>query len=445
MAIPELHRLRHAYHFTSIENLGSIIDSGLLSTNIKNSRGITHRNVAEENIQNRRSTMLVPGANGRCVHDYVPFYFAQKTPMQLAVLHKKNVDQELIIYFSISISVLENRPGVFFTNASANTDIAPNFYPASEAHQLNTLNWQAIDNSRWSYPNDDERHQKMAELLIPDQVHIAEVGQIITWNTSISNAVRTIFQEKDVVPPQITENSRHYYADPGNWNYSLVTGPFFLKRHFEDTVKSINADQRHNTKFPSLESAVLAIRQNFCIIQELSDIDGLGANYGPHRDDVGTHSRRVAELVRLSPEYAQLDDHNKAVLEMAAYMHDIGKGPKSRWNNSFMDKPDSNHARKSLPMLQRILTEDISGVPADSVRKLVMLVTYDDLLGDIAANGRDKKQLFDIVTCQDDINMLVALSKADIGSLSQAWLYNTSGTIDNLRAEVLWALQGPLR
>jgi len=71
-----------------------------------------------------------------------------------------------------------------------------------------------------------------------------------------------------------------------------------------------------------------------------------------------------------------------------------------------------------------------------------MLVTYDDLLGEIVAKGRNKSQLFDIVTSPEDINMLVALSKADIGSFNNFWLMQVSGGIDNLRNEALQNLQG---
>ncbi|MEW5246401.1 DUF4433 domain-containing protein, partial [Escherichia coli] len=78
----------------------------------------------------------------------------------------------------------------------------------------------------------------------------------------------------------------------------------------------------------------------------------------------------------------------------------------------------------------------------DLVRKIMMLVTYDDLLGEIVAKGRNKNQLFDIVTSSEDINMLVALSKADIGSLSQVWLAQVSDGIEDLRYEVLQRLQG---
>ena len=48
-------------------------------------------------------------------------------------------------------------------------------------------------------------------------------------------------------------------------------------------------------------------------------------------------------------------------------------------------------------MLKRILTEDIGGLSEESVRKIVTLVTYDDLIGDIVARDRDEKQLVDII------------------------------------------------
>ncbi|EQB3912033.1 DarT ssDNA thymidine ADP-ribosyltransferase family protein, partial [Citrobacter freundii] len=75
-------------------------------------------------------------------------------------------------------------------------------------------------------------------------------------------------------------------------------------------------------------------------------------------------------------------------------------------------------------------------------RKIMILVTYDDLLGEIVAKGRNKNQLFDIVTSSEDINMLVALSKADIGSLNPVWLAQVSDGIDALRNEVLQRLEG---
>ncbi|ELY6225869.1 DUF4433 domain-containing protein [Cronobacter turicensis] len=443
MSVPAHHRHRNVYHFTSVENLESIIDTGLLSTNQKIARRISHVNVADMGIQGRRALMQVPGTNGRCVHDYVPFYFAKKTPMQLSVLHKKNVDQQFIIYLSVSILSLETRIGSYFTDASANTAIPPTFYSGNnQANQLDVLNWATIDNDGWRYADDDQRHQKMAELLLPDNVHFLEINQIITWDRSISDIVRGIYLSKGIAAPNIVEGDyKHYYHQPGNWTSSLVTGPVVLKKLVDETIKNIASFQRViRPKFQSIGDALRAIRRNFSAIQELDDINGLDANYGPHHEDVGSHSRRVVGLVVNSPEFHQLDLMDKEVLELSAYLHDIGKGPKTRWANNYMHEADGEHPSKSLPMLQRILTEDLPVMQTDIVRKIIMLVTYDDLLGEIVAKGRNKNQLFEIVTSSADINMLVALSKADIGSLDPLWLDRVSNGIDVLRGEVLQRL-----
>lgn len=442
MPIPAFYTRRFAFHFTSIHNLDTVIENGLLSTNQKIARGITHVNVAEAGIQQRRSLMAVPGAQGKCVHDYVPFYFAQKTPMQLAVLNKKNVDQELIIYFAISLQVIDSKPGVYFTNASANTEVPPRFYTGAESHLLGDLNWPIINAGKWKYPDDNERHQKMAELLVPDPLLIGEINYIVVWDAEIKKKVEECFIAKNIPCPRIEINLWHYYTDPSDHSTSLITGPYFLRKMYEASIEIIKLGQLAESKFPNLATAVASVRLDFDAIRELADINGLGANYGPHSDDVGTHSRRVAALAIQSPEYELLDSREKLILEMAAYLHDIGKGPKARWPNSHMAKADNNHARKSLPMLERILTQDIGGLCAESIRQLVMLVTYDDLLGDIAANGRECQQLFDIVTCENDVNMLVALSRADIGSINQQWLYNTYRPIEQLRVDAFEFLRG---
>ena len=350
MPIPDRYNGRYAYHFSSIENLDSIIELGLLSTNQKLQRGVTHVDVAAAGIQCRRGAMEVPGSEGRHVHDYVPFYFAQKTPMQLSVILKKNVDQQFLIYFAVPLRIIDSRQGVFFTSASANTDIPPPFFCSAESDRLGDLNWGIIDHNKWKYPDDNERHQKMAELLVPDLVSMADVAYIVAWNDGFAQIIRDRFAEKGVPCPNVVCNSWHYYPDMQDKRFSFITGPYFLKKGFLDTVSSIENGRLPNPKFLNLEQALNAVRADFCSILELANIDGLAADYGPHKDDVGTHSRRVAELVFESPEYNALDLRGKQILEFAAFLHDIGKGPKTRWANSFMDRSEERRVGKECPV-----------------------------------------------------------------------------------------------
>ena len=138
MAIKQEYSWRYVFHFTSIHNLDSIIKNGLLCTNQKEGQGIRHKNIANITIQNRRSKMKVTCGKGGVVHDYVPFYFTSKNPMLLGVLNKKNTDQPFIIYLCIKIERLEKEDAVF-TDASANTDIPPQFY--SDTMCLDKLDW----------------------------------------------------------------------------------------------------------------------------------------------------------------------------------------------------------------------------------------------------------------------------------------------------------------
>ncbi|SJL82528.1 DarT ssDNA thymidine ADP-ribosyltransferase family protein [Vibrio palustris] len=442
MSIPQGLRGRYAYHFTLVDNLESIIDSGLLCTNLKNERGISHENIAEQVIQGRRSTMPVPCSGGNFVHDYVPFYFSKKTSMQLGVINKKNVDQPLLIYFAIPIEIIEQTAGVVFSDASANTDTPPNFYNVFSVNMLNSLNWDAIDDKKWGCPTDDYRHQKMAELLVPNGVQISEVSYIVVWNEWIKKEVEKIFQAKSIQPPTIKYDEGHYYINfYEGGRKSIVTGPRFLKHEVEKTISDICKSINIPKKYGSARAALDAIAYDFSSIKELDDIDGLRASYGPHSDDVGTHSKKVADGLAQFPEYNDLSNQDKEIVRLAAYFHDIGKGPKSRWGQDGMTKADNDHAVKSLPMLKRILTEDIGGLSEDNIRKIVILVTYDDLIGDIVAKGRDEKQLVDIIKDENDLKMLVAIAKADMNSINMAWVMIHNQSIECLKNRALQKIE----
>ncbi|PSU68341.1 DUF4433 domain-containing protein [Photobacterium phosphoreum] len=442
MSIPQGLNGRYAYHFTLINNLESIIDNGLLCTNLKNERSISHENIAEQGIQGRRSTMSVPCSGGKFVHDYVPFYFSKKTPMQLGVINKKNVDQPLLIYFAIPIEIIEQKAGVVFSDASANTDAPPNFYNVSTANMLDSLNWAAIDDRKWGCPSDEYRHQKMAELLVPDGIQIAEFSYIVVWNEWIKQEVEKIFQAKGVQPPRIQFDGEHYYTNfYDGESKSIITGPRFLKYKVDETISEICESINRSKKYGSIRASLAAIAHDFASIKELEDIDGLAASYGPHTDDVGTHSRKVATGLRELCEYNDLSDEDKDIVLLAAYFHDIGKGPKSRWGQAGMNRADNDHAVKSLPMLKRILTEDIGGLNEEDIRKIVTLVTYDDLVGDIVARGRDEKQLADVIKNENDLNMLVALAKADMNSINMIWVITHSQSIEALKSRMLQVIR----
>src|SRR5579859_8081474 len=99
MSIPAKHAHRCIYHFTHVENLPRLVKTGFLCNNHPDFPAAGCRSIAEAGIQERRAAMDVPCGPGGKVHDYVPLYFGSLSPMLLAVVNKKNVDQYNILYF----------------------------------------------------------------------------------------------------------------------------------------------------------------------------------------------------------------------------------------------------------------------------------------------------------------------------------------------------------
>jgi hypothetical protein len=440
MSIPQEHAGRFFYHFTHIENLDSILKNGLICTNKKNAKNILHKNVASEGIQNRRSTMTVTCGPGGNVHDYVPFYFTTTNPMLLGLTNSKNIDQPFLIFFAIPIEKLME-DNVIFTDASANTLETPNFY--SEADDLSKLNWTAIDYKKWSSPTDEHRHQRMAEVLIYDSLPIDWVSNIIVWNQAFMDETKKIFELNNIVPPVIQfqpHNRKFFYflkfGIIGRERETLVTGPIYLENLFKTVQKNIIEKRENQDSFrnENIKEMLTDITKNFTAISELQGIYNLETLNDVHSGNVDSHTLEVVNNLENVQFFTELTESDQNIVVLCAYLHDIGKGPKSKWPSGKQPAyPD--HPADSLKMLERILSEDIKDLTLEQIRTICLLVGYHDLLGDIVGRGRSITELLKMVKTENELNMLIALSLADIKAIRRDWYYNLSKEIPNIVKE----------
>jgi hypothetical protein len=79
------------YHITHKDNLSGIIARAGLIAQSQMANTVNYCNIAHKNIQDRRSQTPVTCGPGGFIHDYVPFYFAPRSPMLYAI-HMGNVD-----------------------------------------------------------------------------------------------------------------------------------------------------------------------------------------------------------------------------------------------------------------------------------------------------------------------------------------------------------------
>lgn len=428
---------KYVYHFTYFTNLDHIIKHGLLSTNLKKKQNLTHENIANNDIQHRRSEMKVPCGPGGVVHDYVPFYFTKRSPMLLNVIKTKNVDQEGIIYLAVPIDFVK-KSSVVFTNSSANTLTPPMFY--SDPSYLKELNWDIINKQVWVPKPDSLKQQKMAELLIHDKVSITDISYIVVWGEDMKKHVNMLLANNGIHHIDVRDDLRsfddHFFHDlnmAGRVN--IVSGPKILLHETLKTITFIKENKPTNPRFENLNDALKAISANFDCIKELSDINGLNTDNPIHREDVGAHTRSVVNLLKMAHEFDKLSEREQLVITLAAYFHDIGKGPKSRWPNQ-IQKVDDTHPIKSLPMLKRILCNDIGGLSNNEIGQIVTLVVYDDLVGDIIFCERKEDQMKNIIKSKTDVDMLILIAKCDMNAINPNSLNSRNDQIEELREKM---------
>ncbi|RWA58785.1 MAG: DUF4433 domain-containing protein [Mesorhizobium sp.] len=326
--------------------------------------------------------------------------------------------------FRVPITLLEEADAVF-TDASANTACPPNFF--DDPADLAELNWDAIDSLRWSERDEATRHQRMAELLVYNQLPLVDASRCVVWNEDAKKRVQEIVG--DAAFPKIAFESpdrRHWYTGfQEKSKSSVVKGPREIAMIFEAACDAIAKERgKHiaTATFANLKALRSGLKADFGCLSHTSELVGLASANGMHKHTVDVHTKEVVDKLLSLEEFEALDEREQRLVEIAAFLHDIGKGPRTRWDaNGGVQKVDPNHPVGAMPMMVDILTNKVGTLTQSSAEVLAKLVCYHDLVGDVLGRGRDEQQIIDIVASKSELDMLFALGRADIEALSETW------------------------
>ena len=199
------------YHITHINNLESILqEGGLIANSCLKERQINYLDIAYESIQSRRANTVVPGSAGGVLHDYVPFYFAPRSPMLYAIhngyVAQYQEGQDSVIYLVTDTEIIEAE-GLDFTFTDGHAVMAyVDFYDELEALE-SVIDWNLMEAKYWSNtPEDPDRKcRRQAEFLIhqfcPWKI-ITEIGVINQIMKYKINEVLQKFNTQKVVNVQ---------------------------------------------------------------------------------------------------------------------------------------------------------------------------------------------------------------------------------------------------
>ncbi|MGI8631827.1 MAG: type II toxin-antitoxin system toxin DNA ADP-ribosyl transferase DarT [Solirubrobacterales bacterium] len=115
------------YHFTHMENLPSIVAGGLLCEAAGTARSSVE--VGNRRIKDQRRRRPVPVEPGGAVSDYVPFYFAPRSPMLYAInggqVPEYTDGQDPLLYLVTSVErLVELGLALVFTDRNATLGFA---------------------------------------------------------------------------------------------------------------------------------------------------------------------------------------------------------------------------------------------------------------------------------------------------------------------------------
>jgi len=185
---------RPVLHFTHIDHCASVIANGLVCDTTARSSGLLSREAGNPNIKAGRRVRPVPIAPYGVVADYVPFYFAPRSPMMSAISHGKvpafGTDATTLIYLVTDTKRLVDAGlTVLATDRNAKLKLAE-FRPVADCETL--VDWALMRATMWANTDDDlERvERRMAECLVHLHVPFDLITQIGTHSERHAQTVR---------------------------------------------------------------------------------------------------------------------------------------------------------------------------------------------------------------------------------------------------------------
>lgn len=202
------------YHITHYQNLYSILKNKGLSaySKVTNEEAI-YTNIAHQGLQGRRSTTNVPVYPNGCLHDYVPFYFASRSPMLYAIIQGQ-VDgfegtEEEIVYIMTRTDRIQDAGLPFvFTDGHAIMSITE-FY--NDLSKLTKVDWDIMREWYWNDTEEDpdRKRRRQAEFLVHDFVGIQHFIGFAVRNEKMKQIVQEILVEYEIDLPVAIR--KHFY------------------------------------------------------------------------------------------------------------------------------------------------------------------------------------------------------------------------------------------
>jgi hypothetical protein len=203
------------YHITKLANLEGIIGTGeLFATNRLHRDGAGYASIAYDHIQERRARYRVPCGPRGVLHDYVPFYFAPRSPM-LYTISRGNISscpegQRPILHLVADVEAID-AAGIRYVFTDGHAVMAfSRFF--EDLARLDQIDWAIMREHYWNdtLEDGDRKRRRQAEFLVHESLPWELVSQIGVISNQIRERVVEILAGA-AHQPEIVVRSNWYY------------------------------------------------------------------------------------------------------------------------------------------------------------------------------------------------------------------------------------------
>ncbi|WP_047864810.1 type II toxin-antitoxin system toxin DNA ADP-ribosyl transferase DarT [Rubrobacter aplysinae] len=161
----------YIYHFTHAKNLPAILSAGRVYCQSQLPEGKREVDLSHLDLQDKRRRKHTGCGPGGTLHDFVPFYFAPRSPMMYR--HSKNHTEQyqggttpLIYLVSTVQRIQEHRLEFVFSDGHPVVPLFSKFY--DDIGHLGEIDWKLMRSRYWfdTVGDPDRSRRRMAEFLV---------------------------------------------------------------------------------------------------------------------------------------------------------------------------------------------------------------------------------------------------------------------------------------
>ncbi|MDQ4033885.1 MAG: DUF4433 domain-containing protein [Actinomycetota bacterium] len=196
---------RPILHFTHVNNLPGVVASGgLEADSILSENDTSIVDCADAGIKARRRAMAVKVAPFGYVSDYVPFYFAPRSPMMYRIskggVRSYPGSAAELVYLVSSVQIVDEA-GLrwVFSDGNCGARITDHY---NQLHDLETaVDWDVMRAQMWADTDEDgdRKRRRAAEFLVHERFPLACIRASVVKTERMAARVRPVLPQDIVV------------------------------------------------------------------------------------------------------------------------------------------------------------------------------------------------------------------------------------------------------